>query len=54
MEASYKPYPINRIPQPGLDIFCAMLKDKKFRTRTAKPSSPRKRRPVDICGSMLQ
>ncbi|MEW6263194.1 MAG: MmgE/PrpD family protein [Thermodesulfobacteriota bacterium] len=21
MEASYKPYPINRIPQPGLDIF---------------------------------
>jgi 2-methylcitrate dehydratase PrpD len=30
MEASYKPYPINRIPQPGLDIFYAMLKDKKF------------------------
>ena len=30
MEASYKPYPINRIPQPGLDIFYAMLAEKKF------------------------
>ncbi|KAB2849412.1 MAG: MmgE/PrpD family protein [Hyphomicrobiaceae bacterium] len=30
MEASYKPYPINRIPQPGLDIFYGMLAEKKF------------------------
>jgi 2-methylcitrate dehydratase PrpD len=29
-EASYKPYPINRIPQPGLDIFYGMLADKAF------------------------
>ena len=25
MEASYKPYPINRIPQPGLDIFYEII-----------------------------
>jgi 2-methylcitrate dehydratase PrpD len=31
MEASYKPYPINRIPQPGLDIFYEMITNHQLR-----------------------